>query len=91
MIKDKINKKMLKRVAVFLLILSVTVSAGSLLFHIIYSIGQLKACESALKINPLAKPIKMYCEYEDGDVWVKSMADVKSRISMTTGKLQVSN
>lgn len=61
------------------------------IYHVIYVMGQLNACESSLTINPISENMMMYCEYEDGDVWIKSMKDIKTRISMTTGELQVSN
>lgn len=61
------------------------------LFNIVYTAGQIQACESSLKLNPIAEKMKLYCEYEQGDVWLKSMTDMKSRVSMTTGELQVSD
>lgn len=49
-----------------------------------FTAGQIVACNNVLKLHPEVKRLMYYCEYENGDVYVKSRY-VKDRYSVTKG------
>jgi len=56
--------------------------AAASLYLSVYQKGQLDGCNASLHVHPKVKTLNLYCEQEEGDLWIGSMYTPELRIKI---------